>query len=171
MDGTLADAQKGLRIITVTKPSRPVRFTDLPKVLWDSLRIKIAMLSTFPGKYPRAASISHCQIEANDPLRFFVVDSNFSWQFGNRLWPIRIIMNPQIVWRGSVMAHSREGCMSYPFTNTVKIRRNETVLVRYWTFFGPRTKQFYLFRAYMVQHELDHMSNTNIYERYKHKKK
>ena len=69
---------------------------DLWNVIKDSWRIKLAMLSPFPGKYERAASISHCQIEANDPLRFFVVDREFGWKFGfGKLLPLRTIIKPQ----------------------------------------------------------------------------
>src|SRR3990167_6697000 len=98
---------EGLQIVVPTKISRPVRFKDLWKVLKDSTRIKFAMLSPFPGRYPEAMSMSHCQIEPNDPLRFFVVSrghrqwKHLRWFFGEwYLGGARTIMNPEIVWHG-----------------------------------------------------------------------
>ena len=92
-EGVLADAHNGLKLIIPTKNSRPVILKDLLKVFWDSLRIKIAMLRPFVGKYPLAMSISHCQIEEKDPLTFFVVDRLFGWHFGNRLFLYRLPAN------------------------------------------------------------------------------
>lgn len=166
--GVIDRATAGLKTIIPTKQSRPVTFRDLWKVWKDSTRIKFAMLHPFPGKYERAASISHCQIEADDPLRFFVVDREFGWFFGwGKIFPMRTIINPKIVSHGQNYQHVREGCMSYPFRNTIKMRRYEVVETEYWTFFGKRRRKQYLFRAAMVQHEIDHMNFVNIYDKKK----
>lgn len=170
--GVVDRATAGLKTIVPTKSSREVEFCDLWKVMKDAVRIKLAMLHPFPGKYERAASISHCQIEADDPLRFFVIDKDFGWFFGwGKILPARVIINPKIISHGTQHQHIREGCMSYPFRNTIKMKRWEIVEAEYWTFFGKRRKKLYLFRAAMIQHELDHMNMLDIYhDRWKKRK-
>lgn len=146
---------------------------DLPRVLCDSLKIKWAMFKPLPGKWPNASSISHCQIEEKDPLRFFVLGNGWHL-FENR--PVRLsryfgfpwvrtIMNPEIIGHGQALFHNREGCFSYQ-DKTRKIKRFETIWLRFWTFLGPRTKKLQMYRAAMVQHELDHMDSISIHDRY-----
>lgn len=168
-EGILGES-RGLKIIVPVKPSRKVGFKDIFRVLVDSTRIKLAMLNPFPGKYERAASISHCQIEATDPLRFFTVDKKFGWYYGNRLLKIRTIINPKIVATGGMTIKSREGCMSFPFERLLSMKRHQIIELEYWTFFGKRRKKFYEFRACQVQHELDHMNQITIVDKYYHKK-
>lgn len=169
--GILESASEGLNVIIPTKESRPVRFKDLWRVLKDGARIKLAMLRPFPGKYEKAASVSHCQIEGNDPLRFFVVDRNWGWHYGNKLLPIRTVINPKIVWHGAMEIKSKEGCMSYPYQKLTPIKRWQIVEMEYQTFFGKRKRKFYEMRAVQCQHELDHMNNITIFDRYRHKVK
>lgn len=164
-----------MNIIIPIKQSREVKLKDIFRVLWDSTRIKLAMRKPFPGKYPWASSVSHCQISEN-PLRFFVADREGGMsEEGVRLkqstklkkyFGARTIINPEIIETGKNFTNSREGCMSFPQDKIVKVKRHEVVTCRYWTFFGPRTRKFFLFRASLLQHELDHMDLTNIYERH-----
>lgn len=169
--GAVESLNEGLKIIVPTKESRSVRFTDLWRVFKDSLRIKLAMLSPFPGKYEKAASISHCQIEANDPLRFFVVAPQFGWYYGNRLFKVRTIINPRIISTGGMLLKSKEGCMSFPFERLLAVKRHQIVELEYMTIFGKKRRKFYEFRAAQIQHECDHMNNITIVEKYYHKKK
>lgn len=168
-----------MKIIVPSKTSRPVEFNlkDIWRVIKDSWRIKWAMLSPFPGKYPVASSISHCQMEENDPLRFFVLGNSWHVFEGNPVklkkffgfpWP-RTIINPEIIAHGKSEIKSREGCMGFPHEKTIRIKRWEVIVVKYWTFFGPREKKFYLYRACVIQHEIDHMNNVTIDDRYRHK--
>ena len=168
-DGALSQTQ-GLQIVVPQKESRSVKFSDLWRVFLDSTRIKIAMLSPFPGRYERAASISHCQIERNDPLRFFVVDSRFGWYFGNRIFRIRTIINPKILSTAGLKLKTREGCMSFPHERLLTLHRHQIVEMEYWTFLGKKRRKFYEFRAAMCQHEIDHMNNLTIVDKYYHKK-
>lgn len=170
MDGILEKAEKGLHIITPTKVSRVAVRGDLWKIFKDAFRIKAAMLSPFPGRYPLAASIAHCQIEGNDPLRFFVTHWHFGWFFGNWAIPQRAVINPEIVSTGTVSNYEREGCMSFPTSDTVKIKRFEVVTLRYQSLLGlvigrQKVKKFYLMRAYICQHEIDHMNLVTIKDR------
>lgn len=171
MSRAIDQLEGGLKIIVPTEKSRDVKFSDLWRVLKDGLKIKLAMIRPFQGKYPEAASVSHCQIAPKDPLRFFVVGRPFAWHFGSRLLPIRTIINPKITWRSEGEEYIREGCMSFPFTNTRKIKRAMIVRMEYWTFFGPRKHKFYEFRAAMCQHELDHFEGITIEDRHKNRYK
>ena len=193
-EGVLSKIDKGFTIVIPEKPSREIKLSDIFRVFIDSWRIKLAMLSPFPGHYPKAASISHCQIDGKDPLRFFVLDKweiergagggwnrktqrhssggmKFGWYFGSRLLPVRTIINPEIIEHSAEAFQSREGCMSFPTKNLIAIRRYVWVKVRFWSFLGPRVRKLYYFRSALVQHELDHMGNMTIFERQRSKNK
>lgn len=160
-----------MKIIHPTKRSREVRFIDLPKVFWDSWRIKIAMISPFEGRFPFASSISHCQIESEDPLRFFILDQQSSAEKFKKLkyhfgFPFpRTIINPKIVSHGKVKMKQKEGCMSL-HNKPRKILRWETIWIEYWTFFGKKKKKLQMYRSSLVQHEIDHhdlIINDDLY--------
>lgn len=164
------------KFITPTTVSRPVAFTfnDIWRVWITSWKIKWAMLSPFEGKYPYASSISHSQIEPNDPLRFFVVDLegnfiNLGRFFGWKFLSARTIINPEIISKGNETQYIREGCMSFQSDHIRKIKRHEIVELKYWTFFGPRQKKFYLYRAALIEHEIDHMDCTTVEDHYRHR--
>ena len=163
-----------LKFIKPKKESRSVQLKDIWRVFKDSLKIKFAMMKPLPGRWPNASSISHCQITDKDPLRFFVIGN--SWHlFENRPvklkkyfgWPyVRTIMNPKIISIGNVSYKSREGCFSFPESPMRTIKRSETVTLKFWTFLGPRIKKLQMYRAAVVQHEIDHMDDTSIHDRY-----
>lgn len=165
-----------MEIITPKKSSRKVKFRDLWRVIKDSWRIKFAMMKPFPGRFPKASSISHCQMEAEDPLRFFVLGGHWhvfeavpmklKTAFGFP-WA-RTIINPKIVWHGKDTQNIKEGCMSLEDQKPHKIKRWRIVEAEYWTFFGKRKKKFYLYRAVVLQHEIDHMNNILPEEIYRH---
>ena len=123
-------------------------------------------MTPFEGRYPQASSISHCQFEAEDPLRFFVLSNVGHYFEGAPVkvklkkffgWPrARTIINPEIVWHSEDRIKSVEGCMSYPERPVFNLRRWEIVKVKYWTFWGKREKKFYYYRAMVLQHEIDH---------------
>lgn len=165
-----------LELIIPTQKSRPVELKDLWRVIVDSTRIKWRMLFLFEGRFPTASSISHCQITIADPLRFFVLGN--SWHaFESRPmklkkyfgWPrARTIINPLILDHGNVIIKNMEVCLSFPTDKPRKINRWEQITLRYWTFFGKRTKRLYLYRAILAQHECDHLDNITTEDLYKH---
>ena len=169
-----------MKIIIPIKKSRPARFTfkDIWRIIIDSWKIKWAMRRPFAGRFPFASSISHCQIELNDPLRFFVVDKEGGMnEQGVRLkqgtklkryFGARTIINPEIIGHGEATIKSREGCMSFPDGKIRKIKRWETVEVKYWTFFGKKQRKFYMYRASICQHEISHFDLVDIEQEYKH---
>ena len=166
------ETYNSLPIILPKVVSRPVQFNfkDLWCVVRTSWKIKWAMLRPFPGKYPFAASIGHSQIEPNDPMRFFVLDRENNHIKLKKFFGARTIINPVITWHGNVKLKSFEGCMSYPNTKQRPIKRYEKVECEYWTIFGKKKRTFYMFRACVLQHEIDHFDCINIQELWKHKK-
>ena len=162
------EVHKGIMLVVPKIKSRPVRLFDLFKVLWDTTRIKIAMLFPFPGRYPKAASISHAQYERKKPLRFFTLDRDFGWRVGNRLLQTRTVINPKILWASdTVNKDDGEACMSFPQGKKLRLKRHTKLLVEYWTFFGKRKKYVYEIIARIFQHELDHMECVDYLERKK----
>lgn len=158
--------------------ARDVSFFDLLRVLWSSLKIKWAMLKPFEGKWPNASAISHCQITQDDPLRFLVLGDGYHTFEGRPVklkkyfgfpWS-RVIINPEIVWHSTNAIKSVEGCYSFSKQKTRRVQRWEIVDCTYWTFFGKRTKKFYLYRAAVLQHEIDHFNGITIEDRYFNKK-
>lgn len=160
-----------LKFVVPQERSRKAGLRDIPRVVWWSWKIKWAMRWPFPGMFPWASSISHCQVTDKDPLRFFVVDKEggvsehgvlkYSTKL-RRYFGARVIINPEIVSHGKTEMQVREGCMSLPNVGKKRVKRWENVVVRYWTFLGPRTRTLHLFRAMIAQHEIDHMNGVDI---------
>lgn len=178
-ESVVDEAHRGLKIIVPQEKSRPVRWRDLWRVFIDSTRIKLAMISPFPGRWSKAASISHCQIAKNDPLRFFVVDSKLNatlsteppCYFGNRIFRARTIINPVILGLHGQRYKNKEACMSFPFSKKIPVKRNEIAEVEYWTIWGKKRRRTALFFAAMVQHEIEHMNLAHPLEKYARAKK
>lgn len=132
-------------------------------------------MSPFEGRYPFASSISHCQIEGNDPLRFFVVDQEGNYIKLKKFFGFpraRTIINPVIISHGKKKVKQKEGCMSIS-DKPKRIQRWENVEIEFqtlWTLlFTKRKKKLYLYRAACVQHELDHQDFITSEEVYKNK--
>lgn len=148
---------------------------DIWRVIKDSIRIKLAMRKPFEGRYPFASSISHCQIESEEPLRFFVVDKEGGIsERGVRLkqatrlskyFGARTIINPVIILHGKNIIEHKEACMSID-DKPRKVKRWENIEMEYWTFFGKKRKKFYLYRSVICQHEIDHFDNITYHNRY-----
>ena len=119
--GALKYWVKFMKIINPVKVSKPVTFRDFPRVWKESWRIKFIMMKPFEGKYPQASSISHCQIEEKDPLRFFVLGNSWHVFEGTPMklkkffgWPrARTIINPKIINHERKVMSMKEGCMSW----------------------------------------------------------
>jgi len=165
-----------LKIIQPTKKSEPVRFKDIIKVLIDSLRIKWAMMNPFDGRYPVASSIAHCQIEATNPLRFFVLGRAWHLAAGKPYklkrffgfpWP-RTIINPEIIWHGEDKIKSIEADVGDE-RPPLNIRRWEIIEVKYQTFFGKRKRKFYHYRSSLIQHNIDLFNCFSLKDRQKNR--
>ena len=158
--------------------SREVTLRDLPRLIAESWRIKFAMMKPFPGRWPSASSISHSQVCGVDPLRFFVVGNSWHVFDGSPMrlkrffgfpWA-RTIWNPVIVGHGNEVMRTKEACMSFPGGKPLPTKRWAKVELEFSTFFGRRRKTLYLYRAQLVQHEIDHMDGFNYEQAWKHER-
>src|SRR5260221_16108 len=70
------------------------------------------------GIYPSALAIAHCQVDHENPKRFFVT------------YLSEVMVNPKILEKEQEFIHS-EGCMSFAFRETKKIKRFKKIKVRY----------------------------------------
>jgi len=109
------------------------------------------------GNYPFAFAIAHCQVNLDDPLCFFVTNDG------------RVIINPIIVGWGEKTIIEAEGCYSYAFRPTKKMKRWSKVFVDY-QYMSPngevqqeRAKVFEGDWARVFQHEIEHFKGMAIY--------
>lgn len=79
--------------------------------------------------------------------------------------PILVMFNPKIVHLSEKTTILDEGCLSYPGL-LVKIKRPETVRVRYQLFNGAtETKLFSGITSHVVQHEIDHLKGILFFNK------
>lgn len=103
------------------------------------------------GKKTSGLALSHCQVDHDDPKRFFV--------FANG----DVVINPVILDK-SFRTTSVEGCMSFPFRDDKKINRFDLLTVRYLDKDGKeQTTLPSGLRAFIFQHEIDHMNGLSVY--------
>jgi peptide deformylase len=141
------------------KPSRPVEKADRDRVKLDM--IEMAALCNQPlGKHSGAKALAHCQVEAKDPLRFFVLKNGDA------------IVNPKII-NATGSVRSREGCMSYPFRDPKLVKRHDHITVRFDLIKADgeeQNDQETIFRSYngdlclVYQHEIDHFWGKTVYD-------
>lgn len=130
------------------KQSRKVEEKDIEIVLKDSEDLYRICFEPI-GKHSGALAMAHVQIEADNPLRFFVKKEGI------------IIINPKIVSYSQEYTHT-EGCMSFPFRDIKKIRRWNIIKVEYFNKKMELIKeQVSGINAAIFQHEIDHF-NLNL---------
>jgi len=106
------------------------------------------------GEKPYAYAIAHCQVNHDNPLRFFVTIDR------------EVIINPVILsLEGQSIAH-QEGCMSFPNSRNVKVMRNTVAHVSFFDeLWVEHVETCYDLRAMIFQHEVDHMDGIDIYSK------
>ena len=108
------------------------------------------------GKYPSALAVAHCQVDHDDPMRFFVTHDG------------RVIINPVILAKSDVIME-KEGCYSFPFRDAKRVKRFSKVTVKFeymgtdGTVKTELSKDFEGDWARVFQHELDHFKGKAIY--------
>jgi len=147
-----------LRYIPWTnKPSRPVVEEDLPRVIKEST-VLAELCHTNYGIFSGANAVSHCQIEDNDPLRFFVSSSG------------EIVVNPIIVSHTKIPVDSIEACTSFPTNPPKTVQRYHKLRVKFQqitlekTLSEPREEDFSGPEAKVIQHEISHFNGHGIYD-------
>ena len=117
------------------------------------------MCSQPPTKHAPALAIAHAQIEAKDPLRFFVTKEG------------DLIINPVITRHSNISYPKREGCTT--FTQNVPwvlVQRYQKIEVEYYTLDEDTLEWVHHEeacsgkQAQIFQHEIDHMNAKYIYD-------
>lgn len=151
------------------KKSRRVKQEDVARVV-EAATLMHEMCMVGRGEYTTAYAIAHSQIEAEDPLRFFVTAEG------------QIFINPVIVDHGHEITTVREGCMSFPEEPMKTTLRWKDVTVKYRTLSykenpetgEPMNDEKILTReitsriqgefAQVFQHECQHLNGSNVYD-------
>lgn len=158
-------------IIPHNKVSRLVTEADMQKVFEASEEI-MPLLNKPAGLHRRYFAIAHAQVEKDDPLRFFVLNS-MTIEFGS--WPFNVIINPVIIRHTEHTVNSIEGCASFPLLPAITVQRWNKIEVEFSTMMiKGDTKEPVLSKrmtrpcrsnvAKIFQHEIDHLDGKYIYE-------
>lgn len=116
------------------------------------LIMPIAELCKMPlGVHDGALAIAHCQVDHDNPKRFFVFADG------------QAIINPKILEKNGAFTH-KEGCMSFMFRGQKNVKRYSEITVRYLNLDGKEITEIAKnLRACIFQHEIDHMNGIGIY--------
>jgi len=134
------------------RQSMPVK--DIPAI--RPLIEKIAILCNTPlGRYPGAIAISHCQVDHENPERFFVLANG------------SVVINPKIIDRQALITR-KEGCYSHAFREEKKVNRYDWIKVKYKTLDDngkthKKEETLTGLMAHVFQHEIDHFNGKSIY--------
>jgi len=98
-----------------------------------------------------ALALAHCQVDHDNPKRFFVALNG------------EVFINPKILSKQDSFTHI-EGCMSYPFRGQKKVKRWNKVQVEYINSEGETViDDVEGINACIFQHEIAHMNGISIY--------
>jgi len=102
------------------KVSKEVMAKDF-QVLLDAYQPMVELCNRPRGRYQSAYGIAHCQVEAENPLRFFILKDG------------AMIVNPIITRHTEVPVPHREACMSFPDKPFITVPRFNKCEVEYMT--------------------------------------
>lgn len=130
------------------KKSQPVvNFKDIIPIAKQMILLCQRPLNRYPG----ALALAHCQVDHDFPLRFFVTSNG------------EIIINPEILYVEKPYTHM-EGCYSYSFRGEKKVKRFNTIKVKYFDENEQEHTETYIgLKAAIFQHENDHFNGKSIY--------
>ena len=137
------------------RSSVPVCEADIEKVKADAKKM-LKICKTKYGRYPFAWAIAHCQVNHDNPLRFFVTIEG------------KTIINPKIQ-ESSGVIKQLEGCYSYVHRNEVMKTRYKKVKVKFdlidekGKYHKDKVEFFEDLWSRVFQHEIDHFNGMAIY--------
>ena len=118
------------------------------------------------GKWKEAFAIHHSQV-SEKPYNFFVLHNFF---VVSGLFPNQIVINPEILEKSEPKT-LKEGCMSFPFREAIKIKRYDSVKVKFQMRTGKLIKRFKMYEttyhdllAQIFLHETGHTKGNFIYK-------
>lgn len=145
---------------------QPLQHTQIKKLSSPVTDIETQVIPLIPemamicrkgyGKMKNIIALTHCQIEQENPLRFFVFRDGVT------------VVNPEIL---EVMEASKftnqEGCVSYAFRSEKKVSRYQSIRVKYTMIKAEEIREItewvHDLTACVFQHEIDHFKNKYIY--------
>jgi peptide deformylase len=145
------------------KKSKWVTKKDLKRVISDGH--DLAALCNIPrGELGGIAALAHMQIDAKNPLRFFMILNGM------------VIINPVIINHTKTTIIKNEGCMSYPYRPVkMDVERYHKITVLYQTLektdgndsvlSKPILEGFSGNVSHVFQHEISHCNGVNIYDK------
>jgi len=141
------------------KQSRKCTEADLPNIRALALEIKDLCGKPLLKCKGGALAIAHCQVDQNDPMRFFVMQDG------------SVVINPSIrEYRGKPIRNN-EGCMSFADCPVqIGVMRHKKIVVNCITLASPDAEEEERVglevtgtMAYVFQHEVDHMNGKHIF--------
>lgn len=137
------------------KVSRDVEEKDL-KLVAKHAKDMHKLCNQKHGRYPGGLAVAHCQIEKDDPLRFFVTMAG------------GIVVNPVILARQKYPTMSKEGCLSYPDEPEVHVPRAKQITIEFYNLVNgelvKRKDTINGINAYVFQHEIDHFDGKYVFD-------
>jgi len=130
--------------------SREVTNADIDRVIADAQKM-------FEIAKGTCVALAHSQIESNDPLRFFVTNSNM------------IIINPVITRHTKTFMKSEEGCRTFKARAQIIVQRHYRIEFDFQVIDMHKLSKIQKektkgLNAFIVQHEIDHMNGKCIYD-------
>ena len=142
--------EKDLVIPPHTVKSREVTDGDIDRVIADAQKMFVIAKDT-------CVALAHSQIESNDPLRFFVTNSN------------KIIINPVITRHTKAYVQSQEGCRTFQARADINVQRHYRIEFDFKAIDEHKLSEVQKgkvkgLNSFIVQHEIDHMDGKCIYD-------
>lgn len=138
---------------------------DIMQIWGDANELRTAANGEFIGKHGACYALHHSQVNVS-PYNFFVLSDK-----GDSYFPSWLIINPKIIEKDKATSgHQKEGCMSYPFRESVRTSRYGRIKGFYQTKkmlgWGLRDHEQWLtgVAAQIFQHEFDHSKGKYIYD-------
>lgn len=145
------------------KKSRLVKKSDVNRVV-EEAKVLHELCLTPHGLYQGAFAVHHSQIDATDPMNFFVTAEK------------RIIINPLITRHSNYTKDSNEACITFEMESLKTVQRWQKIEVEYLTIMlDPEDKEKFKlssliqeslsgFDSFVFQHEVDHGQAKYLYQ-------
>ncbi|PIY95819.1 MAG: hypothetical protein COY66_05800 [Candidatus Kerfeldbacteria bacterium CG_4_10_14_0_8_um_filter_42_10] len=171
--------------ISLVKPhgkiSREVKENDLKRLKEVAQQMVILAGAMVMRKVVvEVYAISHPQVDAKDPMRFFVFcpQSKSIRDRVNEFDRSFVIVNPRIVRSTQVMVEKQEGCVTFLGMANVPVMRHNKIEVEYQqiernkfsgelSLTGYKHKDFSGIMAQIFQHEIDHFNAIYVHKNWK----
>lgn len=140
------------------KKSRPVTPADITTTVLPLLKPMVGLCMLPLGRHVDGAlAIAHCQLDQEDPLRFFVHVDGYA------------VLNPIILARAGDPIRHQEGCMSFADRGTCGAVRHKNIAARFTILRADGSQEEHQetwlngILAMIFQHEIDHMDGKHIF--------